>query len=335
MKSVNDICLTKCRASAHALTILKAFLTVTIALTLVSGCSFFKDSDNDDNGTKKDGKAVLVQIGLTEITIYEFNRSVERLLPENPDNLTPESLLKLKQSLLTQIIDEELIVHDARRKGLQVSTAELEEELRAIKDEYGDTRFNAAILSRYGTIEKWEAEIKKKLLIKKLINNIRTTEVEVTEKEALRYYNANIPKYEMPDQVHARMIVVGTEKEAREIRETLTAENFFDVARKRSMGLEAKDGGDLGTFGMGDMPPEFEEVVFKIEPGTVSKVIKTPYGFHIFLVEEKIKGRKLEFEDARGKIIEKLKIDKAEQKFSELIMKLRKETVIEVKSELM
>jgi peptidyl-prolyl cis-trans isomerase C len=50
----------------------------------------------------------------------------------------------------------------------------------------------------------------------------------------------------------------------------------------------APDGGDLGTFQKGELPEEFEKAIFPLAPGSVSKIVSSRYGYHIFLVEEKV-----------------------------------------------
>ncbi len=64
-------------------------------------------------------------------------------------------------------------------------------------------------------------------------------------------------------------------------------QDFAEVARTWSDDTSAERGGDLGTFGRGDMVPEFEQVAFALPVGQVSDVFQTPFGFHIVKVEER------------------------------------------------
>jgi peptidyl-prolyl cis-trans isomerase C len=129
------------------------------------------------------------------------------------------------------------------------------------------------------------------------------------------------------------MIVVETKQEARTAKRRLVKESFEDVARAVSTGLEASRGGDLGFFGEGDMPPEFEEVVFKMAVGRISNIIKTPYGHHIFKVEEKRKGGVQSFNEVKDEIISQLKREKFEKAYHNWITTLQQNTHIEINEE--
>lgn len=63
--------------------------------------------------------------------------------------------------------------------------------------------------------------------------------------------------------------------------------DFAEIAKEISEGPSAPDGGDLGEFGRGEMVKEFEDVVFQMEPGQISDIVQTQFGYHIIKLEEK------------------------------------------------
>lgn len=86
----------------------------------------------------------------------------------------------------------------------------------------------------------------------------------------------------MPSQVHCRHILVKTEQEANAILFDLQrGADFGEVARLKSLCPSKNQGGDLGTFGKGQMVKEFEDAAFALKPGEVSKPVKTRFGYHI------------------------------------------------------
>ncbi len=108
----------------------------------------------------------------------------------------------------------------------------------------------------------------------------------------------DLPKDETPDEVAASHILIGyegaerseaerTKEEARELaREVLEkakaeGADFAALARQYSDGPTGERGGDLGTFGKGQMAKAFEEAAFKLEVGEISDVVETPFGFHV------------------------------------------------------
>ncbi len=86
----------------------------------------------------------------------------------------------------------------------------------------------------------------------------------------------------MSNKVHCAHILVKTEKEVNTVLERLKkGENFSAIAKDVSLCPSKKRGGDLGTFGRGQMVKEFEQVAFALEKGQISGIVKTQFGYHI------------------------------------------------------
>jgi peptidyl-prolyl cis-trans isomerase C len=86
----------------------------------------------------------------------------------------------------------------------------------------------------------------------------------------------------MPDKVHCAHILVKTETEAKNVKARLEkGEKFNAIAACVSLCPSGKKGGDLGSFGRGQMVKEFETAAFKLEKGQVSEPVKTQFGYHI------------------------------------------------------
>ncbi len=86
----------------------------------------------------------------------------------------------------------------------------------------------------------------------------------------------------MPTKVHCAHILVKTEKEVNAILERLKkGEKFSNIAKEVSICPSKKRGGDLGTFGRGQMVKEFEKAAFALEKGQISGIVKTKFGYHI------------------------------------------------------
>ncbi|MFA7614088.1 MAG: peptidylprolyl isomerase, partial [Candidatus Caldatribacteriota bacterium] len=106
-------------------------------------------------------------------------------------------------------------------------------------------------------------------------------------------YAEDFAKYNKPEEVKARHILIRGDddnalKRAEKIRSSLTAKNFVQIAKKETEDETGKDnGGDLGWFAKGRMVPEFEEEAFKLKKGQISSPVKTPFGYHLILVEDK------------------------------------------------
>lgn len=106
-------------------------------------------------------------------------------------------------------------------------------------------------------------------------------------------YTENFSKYNKPEEVKARHILIqGEDAKALEkikaIKAKVNTKNFGDIAKKETEDPTGKDnGGDLGWFAAGRMVPEFEAVAFKMNKGEISEPVKTQFGYHIIMVEDK------------------------------------------------
>ena len=86
----------------------------------------------------------------------------------------------------------------------------------------------------------------------------------------------------MSNKVHCAHILAKTEKEANNILERLKkGEKFSAIAKNVSLCPSKKRGGDLGTFGRGQMVKEFEKAAFALDKGQISGLVKTQFGYHI------------------------------------------------------
>jgi len=122
----------------------------------------------------------------------------------------------------------------------------------------------------------------------------KTIEARLLYNKLQDLFASRVPTTE--EQVHARHILVETEEEAQTVLARLEAgEDFISLAKELSTDESTReDGGDLGWFPRGVMVPEFEEAAFALQPGEISDIVQTGFGYHIILVEERDPDHELE-----------------------------------------
>jgi peptidyl-prolyl cis-trans isomerase D len=148
---------------------------------------------------------------------------------------------------------------------------------------------------------------------------------EVTEAEMRAYYNRNISRYQVDERVHASHILFMTtgksEDEAKQMEATAkevlakikAGGDFAALAKQYSEDTGNKDkGGDLGWVVHGQMVPNFEQATFALQPGEVSDVIKTEYGYHIIKVHERDRAHMQTFDEVKDQIRQELLQQKQE-----------------------
>jgi peptidyl-prolyl cis-trans isomerase D len=147
--------------------------------------------------------------------------------------------------------------------------------------------------------------------------------IAVTPNEVQSYYNDNIQQFQSPEQVRASHILLKTEgkdeaavrKQAEDILKQVKAgADFAELAKKYSEDEGSKaTGGDLDYFGRGRMVPEFENAAFGMQPGQISDLVKTQYGFHIIKVVDRKPGATRSLDEVRPQITEQLQFQTAQQ----------------------
>jgi peptidyl-prolyl cis-trans isomerase C len=143
-------------------------------------------------------------------------------------------------------------------------------------------------------------------------------------------YKAKYEDQPMPQEVHARHILVDSEAKARDLIAQLKAgADFAKLAEANSKDPTAKRGGDLGYFTKAEMVKEFGDAAFAMAPGQVSSnPVKTQFGWHVIKVEDKRTRAKPTFEEAKGQLEQEARQAILDAKLADL----RKDAKVEIVS---
>lgn len=274
---------------------------------------------------------VLLRVDNRTVTLEDFKRDFAKSLPPN-QQLAPEERSELERSYLVQAIDRQLALAEGQKLGISVTPQELETALEEHRRDYPAGGFEQSLLERGITIEQWRQELEERLIMEKVARQVVYTRVSVTDKEVDAYFRDNRQEFDRPAQVRARQIVVSSEPEGERILGLLRQGGSFEaLAKEFSLSPDADDGGDLGFFGRGEMPAEFDATVFNLAVGRLSPLIKSEYGYHIFRVDEKREAVRLTLEQVRGEIRDKLRAEKEESAYEKWLQELRSRASIDVK----
>ena len=240
------------------------------------------------------------------------------------------TIVSFKKNILGQLIDYELLFQQAQKEKVKISNDEINLEIDKIKDNFSSPEeFDSALKANNITLAQLKENITRQLTINKVLEETKS-QVSITDDELLEYYNENQGSFLEPEQVHARHILVETVEEANnlllQLKEGII--DFAEMAKEKSIGPSAPNGGDLGFFARGQMVKEFEDAAFSLETGEISGVVQTQFGFHIIKCEEKKEEYSPTFEEAKENIINILKYQRENEVVSTFISKLREEAVI-------
>ena len=263
----------------------------------------------------------------------ELNRSLE--LADGTTVPTPDQLNALRRTVLQARLDRLLFVQEATKRGLEISQADVEQRLQRMRADWPPEEFEALLAQRHQTLDELRAELRAQLVQERLFHELVYPRVAVTEEEIRAELDAHPDLAQEPEQVHAAQIVVKELDEAKEIRAKLRdGAKFADLARERSLSADAKDGGDLGWFPRGVMPPQFDAVAFSLGAGQISDVVTTDYGFHIFKLLERRPARKKDLAAVRAEVERRLLRAKQEQAQTDFVTQLRSKAEIRINENL-
>jgi len=249
----------------------------------------------------------------------------------------------LRNEILDSLIDQELLYQDSQKQHMQVDKKAVDEKYDEIKKRFKTEQEFKDAISKMGVTEaEIRSQLKKGLAIDELLKSKVVNDIQVTEAEAKKYYEENTDQFKQAEQVKASHILIKVapdasdekkaeaKKKIEEVQEKLKGgEDFAAVAKESSEGPSKSRGGDLGFFQRGQMDKAFEEVAFALEPGTVSDVVETRFGYHIIKVDEKKPETTLSFSDEKDKIEQFLKQQKTREKIEGYLEGLRKKAKID------
>lgn len=208
----------------------------------------------------------------------------------------------IRYNAYERLVENTLIEEEIANRKYQPSKAEVEAEVSAMKEMYGQE-----VLEMYGYTDAALKEIATmQLAFQKLVDEI-AGEIEVSEQAIKESY----------EQVRASHILVrvdtdmpeaweAAEARAEEILSLLDGMDFAEAAKTYSDDGSAEAGGDLGFISRGQTVQPFEDAVFSMEIGEVSGLVKSEFGYHIIKVTDKKTAEGEEFEAVKDQIRERL-----------------------------
>jgi peptidyl-prolyl cis-trans isomerase C len=280
------------------------------------------------------------------ISYKDFSLELEiytRRMAQQGRTIPDQFLPQIRSQLIDEMINALLLVQSSKKEGISVKKEDVEKEMDAVKARYPDPKAFQQILDN---MKLNEAQLKEKLtqnmMVRAFLDKKITSKINVSEADAKAFYDSNPSYFQRPEQVRARHILKrveegATEKQKAEARKALekikkkilAGEDFAELAKEHSDGPTKVSGGDLGYFAKGKMVKPFAEAAFALKPNEVSDIVETKFGYHIIKVLDHRDAETMPFEDAKKKIQDNLKSQKANEQVKEYLAELRKKAKIE------
>ncbi len=149
--------------------------------------------------------------------------------------------------------------------------------------------------------------------------------ISITEEEKKAYFETTKRQFSKPATCHAKHILMEKEDELNAVLADIQACNmtFEEAAKKYSTCPSGQKGGDLGSFGKGQMVPAFERAAFTGEIGKILGPVETPFGYHLILVEGRTEEVVQEYADVEETVGKTLLVQKQQAAYDAKIKELK------------
>jgi parvulin-like peptidyl-prolyl isomerase len=236
----------------------------------------------------------------------------------------------LKQSVLNELIQREIVGMEANSRGISVPDEAVENEIERIKKGFPSADdFHKLLKDQGADVDGLRRQIRAGMLEARLQDHLAGGSV-IGEQEAQKYYSAHAAMYQQAEQVQARHILVKDKNLALSLRRQLTAgADFSKLAAQHSEDPGSKSsGGDLGFFSRGKMVKEFEAAAFSLSVGSISQPVKSDFGYHLIKVESRKPSRTVPFGEVKNEITANLIRESRKAAFAAWLEQRRQRAVI-------
>jgi peptidyl-prolyl cis-trans isomerase C len=292
-----------------ALFVLGVLALGAVAVLVVMSCG-----GTGGKGAAKSAGKVIATVGSATITDSDFNEILKRIPPFNRKRYTTKAG---KMELLDKLVEEELFYQEALRKGLD-------------KDKEFTQRMD---------------QIRRGILASMVKKDLYEADIPVTEAEIKDYFTKNPDKFQTPETVKVKLILIRLKRNATD-KETAEAKAKADAAYKKLKGGAAwekvvdeysddraskKKDGLLPAVRKGLRGEEFDKVAFAMtKPGQISEVFQDKRGFNILQFAEKEDAKLKDFEEVKKTIERRLKQEKQKDKMDSTMKALREKAAVKI-----
>lgn len=274
----------------------------------------------------------------------------------------------IKDKTVDDLIKQTLIDEEIEKRHIEATKEEIDKEIQKAIVKYGSKEnLKKALEQNEISTGKFKKDLGEKIKRGKLANSISKT--NVTDADIKKYYKENIMTFNKPEKIRLSQILIAANPKMIEQKLKAASENqglneneiqnkinvelaskqeqakqvlaqlkknpklFTNFAKENSDDkLSANQGGDLGYFTQKEFVEPFASAISKLRPNTLSDLVKSPYGYHIFVITEKTKAIQEPIEKVKDQIIATLEQQQQDKTLDNLAESLKKKAKIEYKN---
>jgi parvulin-like peptidyl-prolyl isomerase len=281
---------------------LSALAIIMICAASVS-CS---STGSSYSGSQDDNSPVIAEINGEAAHKAAFGRFVKSRLSDFTDQSeqSQEEGDRQRSQLLDEFIQRQLIIQEAHKNKIEPT----DEEIRSALEEQHKQANTQGADQNQAILESGERRIEifnDLLMLKYQTEALKLKEVSVTPQEVEAYYKQNAERYQGRSGFLVREIRVSDEDQAQKLyRQALAKPGDFAVLAKNNSESPTAVNGGLMDYEAQRLPQVLEQAITPLKVGSISRVVRSNYGFHIFKLERR--AEPVPLDNARKEIEDKL-----------------------------
>ncbi len=281
---------------------------------------------------------------VTVMEVMAAMQPVERQLRETTQGADLDRKLEDAYAKTLQALIERELILDAFNQQKEMNLPDKIVQSRTeeiVRTKFGNNRaaFRKALDDEGLTLEEWQANLKKSMIVSFLRDREVESKVSVSPQDVRAAYEKAGDTFRTPAQVHLRMIIINggkndeenavKRKQAEDVHKRLQAgESFADLARQVSQSARAQDGGDWGWVDPASRRPELAAVIQTLKPGEISAIIPVGGDLYILKVEGRRDATVMPFDKVHDTIRGELEKQEAKRLYDAWIERLKQKAFI-------
>lgn len=282
------------------------------------------------------------KVGETVITKQDFDTSFALAARGKFFHGKPAdaAVAALQREVGTALVDEALLLKDAKRRKLVPDQAAIKQTLDGYEERYRTSEHWKT--NRARLLPDLKAKLERDSLIDQLRKSVKTAQ-QPSPQQLEQYWAANKDKFTEPQQVHLAMILLkvdpsspqakwdGAREEGAAIVKRLRGgANFAELAKVHSGDGSAERGGDMGYLHQGMLPEPAQKAIDTLQPGELSEPVVLLEGVAVFRVQERKAAKLNELDRVRDRARDLWQREQGEEAWTALVAKLRRATPVKV-----
>ena len=202
-----------------------------------------------------------------------------------------ELMTQMYSQVLNQLVENSLVVQEAKRMGIAVDDADVDRAVENFKKEHNldQEQLKLGLAAQGMTLEQYRERIREQITQSMIVSRAVRAKIVVTDEEVNAYYKSHYQEFKAKKKYHLKNIIVKDSTALATVRKKLENHvDFSQVAKDDSIGSNASSGGELGTFDISSFSSEIKEALEGVAKGQYTKPVDMGDAFQILYVADVI-----------------------------------------------